>query len=108
LKITSLMLLGALAAGSTVDAAPRWQQLRRAELRNEQRYYAVSQVDSAIVRAYREILRRDPDANGLASYRRQMLRNGMGEYELRQALLNSDEYRSRFGYRSNRQRWQRY
>jgi hypothetical protein len=53
------------------------------------------QIRQTIVSAYSEILGRDPDASGLATYSRLMRENRMSERELRQTLLNSQEYRER-------------
>jgi hypothetical protein len=48
-------------------------------------------VDRAIQRAYRDILHRDPDPEGLRTYRREMLQNGWTEQEVRRALRTSGE-----------------
>jgi hypothetical protein len=108
MKFTSLALLGALAAGTaaTAHADPdrwQWQNSRRGDYRgyqsNYQRDYGYrnSGVDDVIYRAYRDVLRREPDAGGLATYRQRMIREGWSEQQLRQALLESDEYRVKFG-----------
>lgn len=52
-------------------------------------------VREIIVRAYREVLGRDPDPAGLANYERQMRENGLTERDLRRALMSGDEYRQR-------------
>ena len=52
-------------------------------------------VREIIVRAYRELLGRDPDPAGLANYERQMREKGLTERDLRRALMNGDEYRQR-------------
>jgi hypothetical protein len=52
-------------------------------------------VREIIVRAYREVLGRDPDPAGLANYERQMREKGLTERDLRRALMNGDEYRQR-------------
>ncbi len=54
---------------------------------------AQNEARSAITRAYRDILRRDPDAAGLAHYLQQMLERGWDEGRVREALRQSDEYR---------------
>jgi len=61
------------------DGAPDPRQIERAE--------------RMIQRAYREILRREPDPDGLQSYRRHILEEGWDEEQLRHALWTSDEYR---------------
>ncbi len=55
-------------------------------------------IDAIIVRAYRDILGRDPDASGLRSYRLALLRDGWSEQDLRDALMQSDEYRAPRGW----------
>ena len=55
----------------------------------------VRNVREIIVRAYREVLGRDPDPAGLANYERQMREKGLTERDLRRALMNGDEYRQR-------------
>ena len=52
-------------------------------------------VREIIVRAYREVLGRDPDPAGLANYERQMREKGLTERDLRRALMSGDEYRQR-------------
>lgn len=46
-----------------------------------------------VTRAYREVLRREPDPAGLANYMKLMLERGWDENRVREALRNSDEYR---------------
>ena len=53
----------------------------------------VERVDHVIQRAYRDILRRDPDESGLHSFREHMFDDGWDEEQVRQALWRSDEYR---------------
>lgn len=55
--------------------------------------YRSDTVNRVIKQAYREVLKRDADPVGLASYRRQMLHGRMSERELREALRDSSEYR---------------
>jgi hypothetical protein len=64
----------------------------RAELLRS-REYAELRAGEAITRAYREILRRDPDAAGFATYLKRMLEQGWDENRVRDALRQSDEYR---------------
>jgi hypothetical protein len=47
--------------------------------------------------AYRDILRREPDRNGLRQYTNAMLHDGWSEADVRRSLFNSTEYRQRFG-----------
>jgi hypothetical protein len=48
-------------------------------------------VDRSIRRAYQDILRREPDPEGLRTYRREMLQNGWSEQDVRKALRTSGE-----------------
>ena len=50
-------------------------------------------ADRIIRRAYQQILRREPDASGLESYRRNIIENGWDEHDVRQALRKSTEKR---------------
>ena len=52
-------------------------------------------ADRAIRAAYRDIINRDPDADGLRFYRGRLLDAGWSEPQLRDALRRSDEFRSR-------------
>ncbi len=55
-------------------------------------------IRAAITRAYRELLGRDPDAAGLANYE-QLMRRGYSERDIREAIMNGDEYQQRAGAR---------
>ena len=57
--------------------------------------YRLKRIDPMIHRAYRDILNREPDPEGLAAYRRVMLDRNWSEQELRDALRGSQEYRDR-------------
>lgn len=50
-------------------------------------------IRSAITRAYRELLNRAPDPAGFATYEKLMREKGMAERQLRESLMQSDEYR---------------
>ncbi|MEI6972940.1 MAG: hypothetical protein WCL44_15660 [bacterium] len=52
-------------------------------------------ADAMIRRAYQDILGRDPDAAGLATYRAKFLSEGWSERDVRSNLKNSPEYRKR-------------
>ncbi len=54
---------------------------------------AEKQTTLAITRAYREILRRDPDPAGLKSYTELMLHKGWTEANIRDDLRRSEEFR---------------
>ncbi len=50
-------------------------------------------IDRIIKRAYHDLLQREPDAPGLAHYRRMLLERNWSEQELRDNIRRSDEYR---------------
>lgn len=50
-------------------------------------------VDHVIRRAYRDILHREPDQDGLRLYRRRMLDDGWSEGQVKDALRQSPEFR---------------
>ncbi len=52
-------------------------------------------ADRALRAAYRDVLNRDPDPDGLRFYRGRLLDAGWSEPQLRDALRRSDEFRSR-------------
>lgn len=59
---------------------PRYQYDRRA-------------AETVVTRAYREVLGRNPDANGLRNYRDRLMREGWSEQQLIEQLQRSDEAR---------------
>jgi hypothetical protein len=76
----------------TADAQTWYSRASRAD---------IVRADREIRRAYLDILGREPDASGLASYRRHMLSEGWSAQDVRQALRRSDERRaSGYGYNS--------
>lgn len=52
-------------------------------------------IRETITRAYRELLGRDPDAQGYATYERLMRERGYTERDVRQAIMAGNEYRQR-------------
>jgi Domain of unknown function (DUF4214) len=54
-----------------------------------------AQATDMVRRAYQSILGRDPDPDGLASYKAKLLREGWTEADVAKALRNSPEYRSK-------------
>ena len=48
----------------------------------------------AVTRAYREVLRREPDAGGMANYTKLMLERGWDETRVRDALRKSEEFKN--------------
>lgn len=69
--------------GQIRDDLRRSQESRETAIRN------------AITRAYRDVLGRDPDPGGFATYEKAMREQGMTERQLRQTLMSGDEYRQR-------------
>ena len=64
------------------------------------RGYATSnqrQAERVVRQAYRDILRREPDASGLAQYTRSMLYDHWTEADVRRSLQSSQEYAQRGG-----------
>jgi TorA maturation chaperone TorD len=76
------------------------QDVREA-LRNSPEYSSgavrTSSADRIIRRAYQDILRRDPDPEGLNTYRRDIIERGWDEQDVRQALRRSEERRGAVG-----------
>ncbi len=71
--------------------------MTEAELREDlrrSREGAEKQVSLAITRAYREILRRDPDPEGMKVYTDLMQHKGWTEEDVRKGLRKSDEFRN--------------
>ena len=52
-------------------------------------------ADKMIRRAYQDVLGREPDTNGLYSYRNKVLNQGWDEHDVREALRKSSEYRQK-------------
>jgi hypothetical protein len=59
--------------------------------------YRKDGIDRIIRRAYRDLLGRDPDDQGLRNYHRLMLDRDWSEAELREQIRKGDEYRHRAG-----------
>jgi hypothetical protein len=51
-------------------------------------------TDDIVRRAYRDILRREPDAGGLRDYRRHMMQDNWSEAQVRHSLRESEEFRN--------------
>jgi uncharacterized protein DUF4214 len=74
------------------------QDIRR-DLRDRPDYQRYSnnrsmQPEAIIRRAYRDILNRDPDPEGMRAYRVKIIDQGWSEQDVREALRNSPEYSS--------------
>ena len=92
--VTGLMLTAGM--GSVVDAQPVYRYRNNAvagRYANPQR-----QARQMVRQAYRDVLRREPDASGLRQYMDAMLNRGWSESDVRRSLQESDEYAQRFGY----------
>jgi hypothetical protein len=64
----------------------------------QSRRYATTnqrQAERIVRQAYRDILRREPDASGLAQYTRSMLYDNWSEADVRRSLQSSQEYAQR-------------
>lgn len=57
--------------------------------------YRTEGVNRIIIRAYKDVLKREPDPEGLENYRRLILDQGWTDQQIRAALRNSDEYKNR-------------
>jgi hypothetical protein len=57
--------------------------------------YGERDADQIVRRAYRAVLERDPDPDGLRVYTRRVVRDGWSEADVREALRDSPEYRER-------------
>jgi hypothetical protein len=53
------------------------------------------QAEKIVRRAYQDILGREPDQNGLTTYRNKVLDQGWDEHDVREALKRSPEYRQK-------------
>ena len=56
-------------------------------------------IRDSITRAYRDVLGREPDPAGYANYERLMRERGYSDRDVRQSLMNSEEYRQKRGRR---------
>lgn len=77
-----------------------YQDLRRALMRSEERRVnrrgiRESDAQAMVTRAYRSVLGRDPDPDGLRAYTDRVIVDGWREADLVRALRDSDEYRSK-------------
>jgi hypothetical protein len=54
-----------------------------------------NQIRDVILRAYRDVLGREPDLAGYANYEKLMREKGYTERDIRRALMNGEEYRQR-------------
>ena len=106
--VTGLMLSAGL--GTSVDAQPVYRYRNNGAMvdryANPQR-----QARQMVRQAYRDVLRREPDASGLRQYMDAMLNRGWSESDVRRSLQQSDEYAQRsnaYRYGSSRNGWRGY
>ena len=88
--LTGLMLSGSVASAQVIYR----------EVPPARRYYVSEnrwEARQIVRQAYRDILRREPDASGLQQYTHAMLYEGWSAADVRRSLANSREYRQRFG-----------
>ena len=52
-------------------------------------------ADKIVTRAYKDIMGREPNRDGLQNYRNQILYHGWDEHDIREALKRSPEYREK-------------
>jgi Domain of unknown function (DUF4214) len=70
--------------------------LRRSPEKQVQRVtFSDAQATDMVRRAYLDVLGREPDETGMRDYTNRILRDGWTDQQLRQALRDSDEYRSK-------------
>jgi hypothetical protein len=75
--------------------------LRRSEERRELQGATrgapgMDDVQAVVRRAYLNVLRREPDGDGLRDYGNRVLRDGWTQADVERALRSSDEYRTKF------------
>jgi len=63
--------------------------------RNGRYNRAGASADATVRRLYQEVLQRDVDPQGLTDFRNHMMNDGWSEQDVREALLQSPEYRQR-------------
>jgi hypothetical protein len=101
--VTGLMLN--IGLGSAVNAQPAYRYRNNA-VQGRHAMNGQGQVRQMVRQAYRDILRREPDASGLRQYTDAILNRGWSDADLRRSLMESPEYAQRFG--SARSGWQPY
>src|SRR5262245_30396950 len=96
--LTGLMLNGTLASAQVIYR----------EVPPARRYYVADnrwEARHIVAQAYRDVLRREPDASGMRQYVNAMLYEGWSENDVRRSLASSREYRQRFGRYNNNGFW---
>ena len=107
--VTGLMLSAGLGTSVEAQSVYRYRDnamVGRYGYANPQR-----QARQIVRQAYRDVLRREPDASGLREYMDAMINRGWSEADVRRSLQQSDEYAQRFGsyrYGSSRYGWRGY
>lgn len=93
--VTGLMLN--IGLGSAVNAQPAYRYRNNA-VQGRSAMNGQGQARQMVRQAYRDVLRREPDASGLRQYTDAVLNRGWSEADLRRSLMDSPEYAQRFGY----------
>jgi hypothetical protein len=93
--VAGLMLTTGLGTVASAQPAYRYRNYS-----NMGRYAATPerQARQMVRQAYRDVLRREPDASGLRQYTDAMLNRGWSDTDVRRSLQQSDEYAQKFGY----------
>jgi len=99
--ITTGLMLN-LGLGSAVFA--QYAPYRNGRVYSQSSYASSGQARRMVAQAYRDILRREPDASGLQAYTSKVMYEGWSEADVRRALLNSQEYAENVGSRYGRVR----
>jgi hypothetical protein len=89
-RLSSIRVAGRLGGGSSWGG-PAWGGGSR-DVRSVRN---VREADQIIDRAYRDVLRREPDPEGRREYRNRLLNDGWSEQQLRQVLRSSGERQER-------------
>jgi hypothetical protein len=107
--VTGLTLTAGAASTASAQSIYRYRNYSQDPYYQDGSGYRTNNVREArrIVRqAYRDILRREPDASGMRQYTDAMVNRGWTDAEIRRSLMESDEYAQRmdrgYGYRSYR------
>jgi hypothetical protein len=91
-RLSSIRVGGRFAGGSGWGTPGNWGGGAR-DVRGDVR--SVREADQIIERAYRDILRREPDPEGRREYRSRLINDGWSEQQLRQVLRSSGERQDR-------------
>jgi Peptidase inhibitor family I36/Domain of unknown function (DUF4214) len=93
-RLSSIRVAGRFAGGPGWNSGPGWNGGSSVN-GGSRDVRSVREADQIIDRAYRDILRREPDPQGRREYRNRLLNDGWSEDQLRQTLRRSDERQDR-------------